>query len=52
MNADDILDMIGDSKGIYVWDAQKVRDGSALAIKRKMPDEKGCYDFNKRHPGS
>ena len=40
MNADDILDMIGDAKGIYVWDAQKVRDGSALAIKRKMPARK------------
>lgn len=40
MNADDILDMIGDAKGIYVWDVQKVRDGSALAIKRKMPARK------------
>ena len=40
MNANDILDMIGDAKGTYVWDAQKVRAGADSTIKRKMPARK------------
>ena len=40
MNANDILDMIGDAKGTYVWDAQKVRTGADFTIKRKMPSRK------------
>ena len=41
MNSDDILDMIGDAKGTYVWDAQEVRSGAIPAVtKRKMPIKK------------
>ena len=36
MNAHDILDMIGDAKGTYVWDAQQVRDRSIPTAKRKL----------------
>ena len=35
MNSNDILDMVGDAKGTYVWDAQKTRSGSAPATKKK-----------------
>ena len=31
MNANEILDMIGDAKGTYLWETQKYRDGSAGA---------------------
>lgn len=40
MNANDVLDMIGDAKGTYVWDAQKVRAGADSTIKRKKPARK------------
>ena len=40
MNANDVLDMIGDAKGTYVWDAQKVRAGADSTIKRKIPARK------------
>lgn len=41
MNAHDILDMIGDAKGIYVWGAQEVRSGVIPVVtKRKMPIKK------------
>lgn len=30
MNAQNILDMIGDAKGTYIWDAQKVRSGQFI----------------------
>lgn len=40
MNANDVLDMIGDAKGAYVWDAQKVRAGADSTIKRKIPARK------------
>lgn len=40
MNVNDVLDMIGDAKGTYVWDAQKVRAGADSTIKRKMPARK------------
>lgn len=36
MNANDILDMIGDAKDIYVWDAQQIRQGSRVHGKRKL----------------
>ena len=36
MNSNDILDMVGDAKGTYVWDAQKTRSGSAPATKKKV----------------
>ena len=29
MNANEILDMIGDAKGTYLWETQKYRDGTA-----------------------
>ena len=40
MNAHDILDMIGDARGTYVWDAQKVRAGQITPEHRKMPAKK------------
>ena len=41
MNSNDILDMIGDAKGTYVWDTQEVRSGTIPAVaKRKMPTKK------------
>lgn len=40
MKPDDILDMIGDAKGAYVWDAQQVRSGAVLNTKRKLPAKK------------
>lgn len=36
MNEYDILDIIGDAKGSYVWDAQQVRSGQS-AMQRKRP---------------
>lgn len=36
MNSNDLLDMIGDAKGTYVWDSQNIRSGSALATKKKV----------------
>lgn len=41
MNSNDILDMIGDAKGTYVWDTQEVRsDSTPTVIKRNMPIKK------------
>lgn len=40
MNAQDILDMIGDAKGSYVWDAQQVRSGLITTEHRKIPARK------------
>ena len=41
MNSNDILDMIGDANGTYVWDTQEVRSGTIPAVtKRKMPIKK------------
>ena len=40
MNAHDILDMVGDAKGTYVWDAQKVRSGEISAKVRKIQTKK------------
>lgn len=37
MNAYDILDMIGDAKGEYIWDAQQVRTGEISTRIRKLP---------------
>ena len=37
MNAHDILDMIGDAKGTYVWDAQQIRSGATGTKVRKTP---------------
>ncbi len=31
VNANEILDMIGDAKGTYLWETQKYRDGTAGA---------------------
>ena len=36
MNSNDILDMVGDAKGTYVWDAQNIISGSAPATKKKV----------------
>ena len=36
MNAHDILDMIGDAKGTYVWDAQQVRSGNIHSSDKKL----------------
>ena len=36
MNAHDILDMIGDAKGTYVWDAQQVRSGNIHSSGKKL----------------
>lgn len=35
MNANDILDMIGDAKDTYVWEAQQLRSGQIINPKRK-----------------
>ena len=41
MNSNDILDLIGDAKGTYVWDTQEGRSGTIPAVaKRKMPTKK------------
>lgn len=40
MNAHDILDMIGDAKGTYVWDAQQVRSGNIPASGKKLVSKK------------
>lgn len=39
MNAQDILDLIGDAKGTYVWDAQEVRAGT-VPVTKKRPSTK------------
>lgn len=33
MNNNDILDMVGDARGSYVWDAQQIRTGQITAVK-------------------
>lgn len=40
MNAHDILDMIGDAKGTYVWDAQQVRSGNIKPSGKKLISKK------------
>lgn len=40
MNAHDILDMIGDAKGTYVWDAQQVRTGNINSSGKKLVSKK------------
>lgn len=40
MNAENILDMIGDAKGKYIWDAQQVRSGGGHARVRKLAPRK------------
>ena len=40
MNANDILDLIGDAKDTYVWDAQQVRSGELIGPGRNMPAKK------------
>ena len=40
MNSHNILDMIGDARDSYVWDAQQVRTGSQTTEHRKMPAKK------------
>ena len=40
MNAHDILDMIGDAKGTYVWDAQQVRSGNINSSGKKLFSKK------------
>ena len=40
MNAHDILDMIGDTKGTYVWDAQQVRSGNIKPSSKKLISKK------------
>ena len=36
MNANEILDMIGDAKGTYIWDAQQVRSGNFSSRKNHL----------------
>ena len=40
MRPDDILDMIGDARGSYIWDAQKVRAGEAAVSCRRISMKK------------
>lgn len=40
MNVNDVLDMIGDAKGTYVWDAQIIRSGATGTEVRKLPAKK------------
>lgn len=37
MNANEILDMIGDAKGAYIWDARQPRRNRAASRERKSP---------------
>jgi hypothetical protein len=37
VNANEILDMIGDAKGTYLWETQKYRDGTAGAKPLPLP---------------
>ena len=36
MNANDVLDMVGEAKDTYVWDAQQVRGRAVSSAKRKL----------------
>lgn len=40
MNANEILDMIGDAKGSYIWDAQQLRSGQIAVTKKPIPVRK------------
>ena len=40
MKSNDILDMIGDAKGTYVWDAQKIRSGAVPVAKKKASSQR------------
>ena len=40
MNSNDILDMVGDAKGTYVWDAQRIRTGDIPVTKKKTPPKR------------
>lgn len=40
MNVHDILDMIGDAKGEYVWDAQQIRNGEIDTKVYKLPTKR------------
>ena len=40
MNANNILDMVGDAKGTYVWDAQQIRSDTTGTGFRKLPAKK------------
>lgn len=40
MTVHDILDIIGDAKDSYVWDAQQVREGFAIRLNQKAPAKK------------
>lgn len=35
MNANDILDMVGEAKGSYVWDAQQVRSSQSVSASKR-----------------
>ena len=40
MNSNEILDCIGDAKGEYIWDAQKIRNGEISIQKNIMPKKR------------
>lgn len=40
MNANAVLDMIGDAKDTYIWDAQQVRSGNVTYNKKKISIKK------------
>ena len=40
MKSNDILDMIGDAKGTYVWDAQRIRSGAVPIARQKTSPKK------------
>ena len=40
MKSNDILDMIGDAKGTYVWDAQRIRSGAVPVAKKKASSQR------------
>lgn len=40
MNSNDILDMVGDAKDTYVWDAQRIRTGDIPVTKKKTPPKR------------
>ena len=40
MNSNDILDMVGDAKSAYIWDAQQIRNGTISVTKNRNYKQK------------
>lgn len=42
MNSNDILDMVGDAKSAYVWDAQQIRNESISVTRNRFSRQRVC----------